>query len=343
MTWVLDSTRIKQTFLRPTSDYGAQAPHLVSGFRRFCVTAVRGFFTFSAVRTALVFVFAFSGTGLFAAFAPPSKDAVKALKIARGKSFSSGVVFVDGKFVEPPYVVERYGNVIRVNRIQVTNPVVDWSEFLKTQTGAVVTKTEAAVESERPQPAPQPAPEPVRQAPARQVQAAVDDDPLADLFDDAPARPVQSARPVTAPAPSPRPVPAAPRVRTTVSFDGEFELNARASALLNRINAMRTEIDRSLRSGCFICFGSSYSRVSGDKGAANRVLRDLPRIMKECSELEPFAAEIRKEGFVYFPPNLVRELFANRVDYLTLQRRWKKVCEEQEYDNLLENAGVSGY
>ena len=323
MTWVLGSTRIKQTFLRPTSDNGASAPLLATGFRRFCVTAVWGF----------LFLFAF---GAEAAFTPAPKEAVKALKITKGKPFSSGVVFINGKFIEPPYVVERYGNVLRINKIQITNAIYEWSEILKTQSGAVVSNTEVA-----PAPAAEPA-EPA--APAEPASEAEDDewdDLFADLFDDAPAKPAKTKRThASHHAPAAK---SAPKVRTTVTLEGDFEMNAKCTIMVNKMNSMRTEIDASLRRGCFFCFGSTYSRVSGDRAAANKILQDVPGIMKDNSEYGPFADCIRRAGFVYFPPNLVKEMFANRVDYLAMQKRWKKVFEEHEFNSMLNKAGVNSY
>lgn len=317
MTWVLDSTRIKQTFLRPTSDKGTSVPFWTTGFRRFCVTAVWGFFLFLPA---------------LGAFTPAPPEAVKALKITKGKPFSKGVVFVDGRFIEPPYVVERYGNVIRINKIQVTNPIYDWSEFLRTQSGAVVTRTESTpAPAPAPRPAPVVAPEPVEEEEV---------DPLDALFDDAPAKPKKTVAPRR---PAPVPKAPAPKVTTTVRLDGDFVPNAKTAMMVNKINAQRTEIDASLRRGCFICFGSTYSRVLGDKGAMQKVLQKLPEIMKQHSDFAPFAAAVRKEGFVYFPSNLVRQLFDHRVDYLKLQKRWKQVFEEQELNFMLEKAGVSNY
>lgn len=321
MTWVLGSTRIKQTFLRPTSDNGASAPLLATGFRRFCVTAVWGF----------LFLFAI---GAEAAFTPAPKEAVRALKITKGKPFSSGVVFINGKFIEPPYVVERYGNVLRINKIQITNAIIDWSEFLKTQDNSVITKTEVVEEPK----SSKPEPEPVAATP---ISTDDDDDPLADLFDDSPA-PKKTGRKQSAHH-APAKKSEAPKTTTTVALTGEFDLNAKAAMMVNKINAMRTEIDASLRRGGFFCFGSAYSRVSGDRAAANKILQDVPKIMKDNSEYGSFADGIRKAGFVYFPPNLVKEMFANRVDYLVMQKRWKKVFEEQEYNSMLNNAGVNSY
>ena len=55
-------------------------------------------------------------------------EAATALKRVIGKPISTGYVFIDGKYIPPPYKVERNGLVIRVNNMQVTNPVVPWAE-----------------------------------------------------------------------------------------------------------------------------------------------------------------------------------------------------------------------
>ena len=63
-------------------------------------------------------------------FPKPSAAAVQALKVTVGKPFSAGYVFIDGKYLPPPYKVERYGTVIRINGCQVTREIVPWNEFV---------------------------------------------------------------------------------------------------------------------------------------------------------------------------------------------------------------------
>ena len=169
-------------------------------------------------------------------FAAPPAEAVRALKATVGKPFSSGYVFVDGKYVKPPYKVERYGNVIRINGIQVTDQVVPWDDFLKTQSGVTVTKTETPAE-----PVPEPEPEPVVE----------DDDDfddsassLDDLFDDSPApkKPKKAKRKAA-------PRPKKPTTTVTYSMEGDFVANEKSRALVEKINSARTSIDSQLRTG----------------------------------------------------------------------------------------------
>lgn len=84
-------------------------------------------FVLSALFAVMASVTAFAG------FAPVPKEAVKAFKVAKGKPCKTGWVFVNGKYVEPPYVVERYGTAIRINGIQVTDPLVSWEKLVMTQ------------------------------------------------------------------------------------------------------------------------------------------------------------------------------------------------------------------
>ena len=114
-----------------------------------------------------------AATGAFA-FQPIPKEGAKALGVTRGKPFSAGVVFINGKYIEPPYVVERWGTGIRINKEPVTGQVIDWNEFLKTQEGVKVEKRTETVPAA-----------PVVQQAAPAVED-VDSSSLDDLFDDDP-------------------------------------------------------------------------------------------------------------------------------------------------------------
>ena len=265
----------------------------------------------------------------FAAAGMPEipRASAKALGVTRGKPFSSGVVFVEGKYMPPPYVVERWGTGIRINSKPVTGSIVPWSDFLKTQDGVKVTKTEADSASAAPAAATTSA------APAAS-DSDLDDTSLDDLFDDDPKPKAKKSTSVSASRPAA--APPKPRVSVTYSLDGEFKPNAATKALVARINAVRTEIDRILRNGGFICFGESYSRVTGDSRSALTLLERLPAIQRSAANLNAFRSAVRSAGLVYLNEVLCEELFRNRIDYRRLQEQHEKMKREAELNNMIK-------
>ena len=256
------------------------------------------------------------------AFQPIPKESAKALGVTRGKPFVAGVVFINGKFVDPPYTVERWGTGIRINQTPVTGQVVDWNEFLKTQDGVRVEKKTIEPEA---------APVAV-EAVAPEFEDSAD--ALDALFDDDPKpvarKPVRSTRPPAVAR------PAAPRTEVTYSMDGAFVPNEASRALLKRINDARTEIDRVLRTGGFICFGNNYSRVTGDKRTLAKMMAALPDLLQKSATVEEFNAGVRSAGLVYLNEVLCEDLFRNRADYPKLRRRNARIQSAEKWDQIVQ-------
>jgi len=256
------------------------------------------------------------------------KAAAKALKVTKGKMVMSGAVFVDGKYLEPPYVVERYGVGIRINKVPVTGEVIQWDDFLRTQEGARVIAPEKPKASASNAPALPSVPPPSLTAAQKEG-----DDSLDDLFEDDPKpKKKTSAQKSASTSGSASTVVAK---MPTVEFDGEFKANDSTRAMVKKINSVRTEIDGQLRQGSLLCFGSGYSRVTGDRRTLMQFLEKMPEIQKECSSVEDFKARTRAAGLVYLGETLCEELYRNRVDYRRLQERRQKIADEQKYDKML--------
>lgn len=259
------------------------------------------------------------------------KASGKALGVTRGKPFSKGFVFVDGKYLAPPYTVERWGVGIRINGTPVIAQVIDWTEFLKTQDGVKVTKTETM-----PVVVAEPEPEP---EPEFDEEEDDSDTSLDDLFDDDPKPKKPAKKPAKKKARKPRP----PKPTTTVSitFDGEFTANDASDALVKKINKTRTDINAILLSGGFICFGQNYAQVSGDARIAAQILNKLPDIEKSAQSEADLIAGVNAAGLVYLTESICRDFYRNRVDYLKLQERREKQKNEEALKKLLEGSGES--
>lgn len=263
------------------------------------------------------------------AFQPIPKESARALGVTRGKPFVAGAVFINGKFIDPPYTVERWGTGIRINQTPVTGQVINWNEFLRTQSGVKVEKAAST-----------PVAAPVAE---KSVASSVKDssDALDDLFDDAPTpAPSRSARSTPASAVA-RPV--GPKTEVTYSLDGAFVPNEDSRALLKRINGVRTEIDRILRTGGFICFGDSYSRVTGDERTLARMLAVLPELLRKSETVEEFTAGVRSANLIYLNEVLCEDLFRYRLDYRKLQKRNERIQAEEKWGRLLQEAAGSAY
>lgn len=264
---------------------------------------------------------------LFAAPPAVPKEAVKALQITKGKPCKTGAVFMDGKYIAPPYVVKRYGTAIMINDVQVTAPLVAWEEFIKTQSGVQVTRTETPAADAAAAPAP--VEEPVVEEPEEAA-----DDPLADLFDDDP-KPAKK-KPVAKKKRTVRKAPPKPTVTTTYAMEGDFVMNDASKALLERINRYRTDVNARLLKGGFVFFGSNYSRVSGEAREAKRLLTTLPGLMRNSSDGAQLYAEFRRNNFLYLTEAIANDVIRHKHLYPQIEARARQMAEEEKFNNLMQ-------
>lgn len=266
------------------------------------------------------------------AFQPIPKASARALGVTRGKLFSKGLVFINGKYLPPPYVVERWGTGIRINSTPVTGQIVDWNEFLKTQPGVktVTTEPESVAVSE----SAEPEAEAEATSETQPVEAAADVNSLDDLFeDDSDENDVKKKPAVARSTPKPKVVhKPAPKPRATVSYvlEGDFVPNEETKALVKRINQMRTDVDRTLRSGGFLCFGDKYPNLSGDSRLLKKLLSKLPELQQQATDEAAFVSSAYAANIVYLNETLLRELYKNRIDYLQLKRLRAKLNDNLE-------------
>lgn len=285
-------------------------------------------------------------------FTRPATEALKALKATRGTRIRSGYVFINGKYLEPPYVVERYGTVLRINGEQITREIVSWVDFARTQEGV---KLETMTLN--PDGTPKAAAEGGAAGSANSTGTAssatteedvlawddssteqedvIEEDDLADslddLFSDKPA-------PKKKKAASRRPRrPKAPATMTKVTLTGDFVHNDKSKALLARVNKDRKDVDVKLRTGGYYFFGTRYSPLWGDSGSADHLMGKLPDIMRASTSADNFIERMRAAGFSYLPEALMRELFRNRIDYLKLTKRLREQKESKSWEVLDES------
>ena len=220
----------------------------------------------------------------------------KALKAVKGKPIRTGMAFVNGRYVKPPYVLMRSGTALFVNyNTQITGQVVPWKTFLATQGGAAAAK-------------------PAAPAQPRTAQS------VDDLFADTP--------------PAAQPAAAAPAADAAADVD--FTPNEQSKRLLRRINDRRSFFDRKLREGDVIFFGSRYAPVIVSEPRLVRdLMAMLPEAIRDSSDGADLFGKMRGKGITYMTREICDELVENRTDYSALVERRKEMEKADELNKLL--------
>ena len=220
----------------------------------------------------------------------------KALKAVKGKPIRTGMVFVNGHYVKAPYVLMRSGTAIFVNYSTQITGQVVPWKSFLATQGGAVAQKPAA---------------PVQPRTAQSVD---------DLFADAP--------------PAVQPTVAAPAAEAAA--DVEFTPNEQSQRLLKRINDRRSYLDRRLREGYVIFFGSRYAPVSVAPRLARDLLAILPEAIRDSNDGADLYGRMRGKGITYMTREICDELVENSADYSALVERRKEMEKADELNRLLQ-------
>lgn len=242
----------------------------------------------------------------------------KYLKAVRGKPIRTGMVFVNGHYQKPPYVLMRSGTALFLNHgVQITGQIVPWKAFLATQSGG------AAIFAPPP-------PAPVRPRAVQQPRTVQSVD---DLFDDTPPpEPVPAA---PAPAPAASSATTAETAAAIAALEASFTPNEQTKRMLQRINDRRSYFDRKLREGDVIFFGTRYSPVTVDARLVRSLLAVLPEAIREADDGAHLFSMLRGKGIAYLSREICDDLVENRADYPQILEYRRAIEKDDELRKLL--------
>jgi len=286
---------------------------------------------FMVRKSIYFFVMLMFGSRVAAQLPEVSAQALDELGSTYGVPQMNGFVFIEGRYVPPPYTVTRKGNGIFINRIQVEQPM-RWP--IPALTGAEGEKK--AVDSDgdfeevaapaAPVPAGAPADEAVA-APAKAKAVKSIDDLFAD--DGAPAEADAPAVPSQAPA-APVAVPETKAVAPQMGVqperapeDAERE-KAAAAASLDRI---RKGYEQSLTRGDMFFFGQRHNRVNGNYGTACALMGVLPKALRYADSPNDLYQRLTQGGVYFIDIAICAELFRNKNTFPMLEDRLRKIEE----------------
>ena len=255
-----------------------------------------------------------SACASMAALPEVSEEALSALGITLGTPQLNGFVFIDGKYVPPPYTVTRRGNGIFINRIQVAQPIA-WvdaaaqpDEPKKTvdEDGDFeVVEIEETVEEEE-------------QAPdnddllfggatdtkeeAHAIDALFDDTPAVTKKKEPTRKPQQPTQPTNEP----------------LSKKQIDEIKA-------RLETIRKGYEVALGRGDFYFFSQRHSLVNGSYGSAKTLFSVLPSALRYAQSPQDLMAKLNQGGVYFLDLATCSDLYKVRMSFLQLEERQKQI------------------
>jgi len=260
-----------------------------------------------------------------------SAEAVEALKTTTGIPQVSGFVFIDGKYVPPPYTVTRRGNGIFINRIQVLQPV-PWavSETATRDEPRMILDADGDFEV-------------VEEEEAQENETADDMDDflfggagnsagggnrevhaIDALFDDTP--------PPTRPTREPQRRPPPPPTDTAMTQQQVDELRA-------RLDTLRKNYEIALGRGDIYFFSDGRARVNGTYGTARTLFSVLPAALRTSRTPQELHARLNQGGVFFIDLATCTDLHKNRMSFMQLEERWKQIEADEAAKRTAPGAG----
>ena len=273
-----------------------------------------------------------------AELAEVSEEALYELGSTYGAPQLHGFVFIEGRYIPPPYTVTRKGNAIFINRIQVEQPV-PWGRGVAPADGAPGTAAAAAPAAKKSVDADgdfeEVAPAAEAAAPAAPAPAAEPAKPktvksIDDLFDDeepaAPAAPAPQAVPAAGPAPAPLPAAAAGGGATERSSE---EVKRDKEALIAHLDRIRKGYEQSLARGDMFFFGQRHNRVNGNYGTARTLMGVLPKALRNAQSPQDLLQRLNAGGVYFIDLGICAELYRNKMTFPQLEERLAKIEQNE--------------
>ena len=243
-------------------------------------------------------------------------EAVDALGVTTGTPQTSGFVFIDGKYVPPPYTVTRRGNGIFINRIQVDQPV----PWIGTPLGEAPPKKldddgDFEVVDEDAEEADEDV-APVGELDDLLFGDAMDADKktgeahaIDALFDDVtPAKNTAQGRK------QPQVQPAA-----------EAMSKQQVEEMKTKLNTLRKVYETALGRGDIYFFAQHHSRVNGTYGSAKTLLTVLPSALRSARSPQELMAKLNQGGVYFLDLATCADLHRNRTSFVQLDERRKQI------------------
>ena len=244
-----------------------------------------------------------------------TEEAIEALGSAYGQPQMSGFVFIDGRYIAPPYTVTRRGNGIFINRIQIEQPV-KWPRTGGVGGGGAEPAPKKTIDDDGDFEVVAPEQAQVAQASTKTVKS------IDDLFADEDAEePAAATTPAVSATPARTEAPAVMRV----SEDIEREKTQTTEAL----DRIRKGYEQALGNGEIFFFGQRHHRVNGTYGSARTLMGVLPGALRQAVSPQTLQQRLQQGGVYFIDLAICSELFKNKTTFPQLESRLRRIEESE--------------
>ena len=245
------------------------------------------------------------------------EEALAELGTTLGMPQRAGFVFIEGRYLPPPYTVTRKGNGIFINRIQIQQPV-PWDAFNGAPGNVTEKKAVDADGDFEKVDAPQKTASP-GDSTAPQAVKSID-----DLFADGEEKPAMPANAA--------PEPQAP-ARTAKAL-GTEEVKQKKDELRANLERLRKGYEQALAQGEMFFFSQRHNRVNGNYGTARTLMGVLPKALRHAQSPQDLMARLNQGGVYFIDLGMCSALFKNKHTFPLLEERLTKI-EETEAEEAL--------
>lgn len=241
------------------------------------------------------------------------EEAIEALGKTAGTLQSNGFVFVEGRYLRPPYTVTRNGNGIFINRVQVEQPFAWKTEIL---TPVVISSIQ------KPGDAPEGTEIATNVADTATAAGNSGDAPagktLDALFDNGSAQPVTEEK-------------AAASVEKKA--DPVILTQKQKDRLCQELDNIRLRFELGLAQGEIFLFNYKNGRINGTYGTAKALFAVLPEAVRYAQSPQDLMVRLNQGGVSFLDINACTDLYRNKLNFMVLsdRRRTIEVNELKTY------------
>lgn len=244
------------------------------------------------------------------------EEFVEALGTTVGTPQNSGFVFIEGRYLAPPYTVSRKGNGIFINRIQVEQPFGWTADTLTPATIASPKKPAEDTKKKEPEKTStfSDDPEPEETVPVTNELIAAEEKPVTPPAGNTLDTLFEEGAPKVNPEDK-KEVPSEKKAMPLILSQKQKD------ELRQKLDSIRQRYEVGLAHGEIFLFNYKYGSLNGTYGTAKTLFSVLPEAVRYSQSPQDLMGRLNQGGVNFLDINACTDLYRNRLNFMVLSDR----------------------